>query len=261
MRRNVFGGLVLLLLGVLFLADTTGWLSVDVWTLFWPLLLIVLGLSLLIGRAFSAPDATTTLSMPLEEARKARIHLKHGAGRLTLSSGAAPDALLSGNCRGGADLEREVDGATVNVWLRQSAPAFPFFTWDARPLDWDLVLNASVLYALDLQTGAGASEIDLAPLLVSDLHLETGASKSQLTLPRAAGFTRVELHAGVAALNVRVPEGVAAAINAKGGLAHISVDRDRFPRAGESYRSPDYETAENRVEIEIETGVGAVDVR
>jgi hypothetical protein len=47
----------------------------------------------------------------------------------------------------------------------------------------------------------------------------------------------------------------------EGGLASIDVDQNRFPRAGGVYRSPDYDTAQNKVDIEVKAGVGSLDVR
>jgi hypothetical protein len=58
-----------------------------------------------------------------------------------------------------------------------------------------------------------------------------------------------------------VPQGVAASIRARGGLASINIDSNRFPRSGDVNQSPDYETAANKVDMDIQTGVGSVDIR
>jgi hypothetical protein len=44
-------------------------------------------------------------------------------------------------------------------------------------------------------------------------------------------------------------------------LSEISVDQNRFPRTGNGYQSADYDTAANKVDILIETGVGSVKVK
>lgn len=44
----MFFGFVLLILGVLFLLDNFNLLGVDVWMIFWPLLLIFWGLNILV---------------------------------------------------------------------------------------------------------------------------------------------------------------------------------------------------------------------
>jgi hypothetical protein len=69
------------------------------------------------------------------------------------------------------------------------------------------------------------------------------------------------VESGVAAVNVRIPEGVAARISVESGLAGISVDPARFPRAGNFYQSADFETAVHRADIMVRTGVGSVDIR
>jgi hypothetical protein len=45
------------------------------------------------------------------------------------------------------------------------------------------------------------------------------------------------------------------------GLGSIQVDESRFPRMGDGYQSTDYATAENRVDLDIQGGVGSVHVR
>jgi predicted membrane protein len=82
-----------------------------------------------------------------------------------------------------------------------------------------------------------------------------------VNLPIQAGYTRVEVESGAASVTLRVPEDVAARIKASGGLSEISVDQNRFPRTGNGYQSADYDTAANKVDILIETGVGSVKVK
>ena len=57
-----------------------------------------------------------------------------------------------------------------------------------------------------------------------------------------------------------MPQGVAASIEVRSALAGVHVDGTRFPRSGSGYRSPDYDSAANKVEIRVETGVGSLDI-
>jgi hypothetical protein len=82
-----------------------------------------------------------------------------------------------------------------------------------------------------------------------------------VTLPRAAGVTDVKADAGAASLTFIVPNGVAARIRPKVVIGSIRVDEDRFPRSGSDYQSPDFGSAPNRVDLEINGGVGSVGVR
>jgi hypothetical protein len=80
-------------------------------------------------------------------------------------------------------------------------------------------------------------------------------------LPRNAGFTTVKLDAGMASSRLIVPAGVAARIRASGGLTSNQIDTDHFPRTGNAYQSPDYDTAQNKVDVDLSSGLGSVQVR
>jgi hypothetical protein len=114
-----------------------------------------------------------------------------------------------------------------------------------------------------VESGAADSDIDLSGLRVTELRLRTGASGTRVTLPVAAGFTRVDAEGGAAEVRFRVPDGVAARIRSSVALGSTDVDVARFPRnaMGGGWESPDFETAENRVEIEVRGGVGSFSVR
>ena len=102
--------------------------------------------------------------------------------------------------------------------------------------------------------------MDLTHLRVTELKLETGASSCDITLPACAGFSRVVVKGGATAVKLRVPDGVAARITSEGGLAEFKINTSRFPRTSSGYESSDYGTAENKVEIHTEVGLGSVNI-
>ena len=79
-------------------------------------------------------------------------------------------------------------------------------------------------------------------------------------MPANAGMTRTRFETGAASVKVHVPDGVAARIRAQGGLASIQIDASRFPQQGDIYKSADYETANNRIDFEVQLGVGSVQI-
>jgi hypothetical protein len=263
-RSTIFWGFILILIGVLLLANTLT--QIDIGRYFWPLLLILLGLWVLWG-VFRAPRTLETeeATIPLAGARDARVRVRHGAGRLRVGSGAGLDELLSGSFGGGLEQQVKRTGDTLDVELkmRVSAAHFTFpWMWGPRStLDWTVDLNEEIPLSLDVETGASDNTLDLADLRVTDLRLQTGASATKITLPASAGRTQARISSGAASVQVRVPEGVAARIKVSSGMADIQVDKSRFPRAGGVYQSEDYDAAENKVDISIETGVGSVSVR
>ncbi|MEX1248489.1 MAG: DUF5668 domain-containing protein, partial [Anaerolineales bacterium] len=89
-RHNVFWGIILVLIGALFLGDTLGGFSFG-FRLLWPLLIIAVGVYVLLGSSWAsgANVETQEVSVPLEGAKAATVKLEHGARRLRIS-GAAP---------------------------------------------------------------------------------------------------------------------------------------------------------------------------
>jgi hypothetical protein len=261
---SVFWAIVLILVGLLFLLNNFGLLPnlhFSVWSLIWPIFLIALGIWF-VSRTF-APRAEAEVepaSIPLEGARQAEIELAHGAGELRLAAGSGGDVLAEGTFGGGLRYHARRRGDLLDVEMKMRVEPVAFLNWAPGGYDWDVQLNPDVPLVLKCETGASRSLLDLRDLKVTELKLETGASASQLTLPANAGYTRVKVQAGAARVDIRVPGGVAARIKASGALASVTVDETRFPGFDSRYQSPDYESAANKVDIEVETGVGAVTV-
>jgi hypothetical protein len=190
--------------------------------------------------------------------------VRHGAGRLAIHGGACGGCLMEGTFSGGLDHSERRLGTTLQSTLQVPHSVWSnsqFFVGGWAPIDWDLRLTGAVPIALELETGAGESMLDLSTVKAESILIKTGASSTDLTLPAQAGRTRVQVESGASAVRMRVPEGVAARISVESGLAGISVDLVRFPRFGNEYRSSDYDTAVNRVDVHVRTGVGSVDIR
>lgn len=263
MRTNtIFWGAMLILVGILLVFSNLGWISVNVWGLILSIFLIFLGITILWGVIFTSDQSVEKVHLPLEDIQQARITLKHGAGRLEISAASSEEALLEGEFGGGVEVKTHQDGAIGDVSLQVSPKGIvPFAWWPGGRIDWSVFLTPQIPLDLRLELGANEANIDLGELLVSELTLKTGASSTEITLPARAGFTHAKISSGAAAVGVRIPSNVSARIQTTTGLSEVSIDRQRFPRTGKAYQSSDYDTAENKVHLEIDTGVGSVSVR
>jgi predicted membrane protein len=75
-----------------------------------------------------------------------------------------------------------------------------------------------------------------------------------------AGSSTLDAGSGAGNVIVQIPEGVAATIHAVSGLGTVNID-SHFSRIDhDTYRSPDYESAANRIEITAHSGAGNVSV-
>ncbi|MBN2387296.1 MAG: hypothetical protein JXB85_09765 [Anaerolineales bacterium] len=259
-RGGVFWGSVLILVAILLLLRQMEMIQGNIFNYTWALLIIFVGLWFIVSALTGRPPAEgEAISIPLEGATSAKISIDHGAGRLNIRSGAPAGQLMDGKFGLGLDILSNRSGDRLDVKMKHP---HRFWTWSpGDTLDWDLRLSSEVPVSLDIDTGASATILDLSDLIVTDLDIDTGASSTELTLPANAGMTHAEIDTGVSSIKVRIPEGVAARIRVQSGIAAVNVDKNRFPAQGSGiYQSADYATAANRVDLEVETGVGAVEI-
>jgi hypothetical protein len=265
MRKNgILWGLLLIMGGILFLLDNLGFLPVSALSLFFPGILIVLGLWFLVGPlAFRQVMETRALTVPAEGCTSASIQFNHGAGEVNVTSSAVNTSLLEGTFKGGVDEKVTRNGTSANLTL--SVPeeewwGFPSATTNGG-FAWDIHLNRSIAYALEVNTGASKVTLDLHDLIITGLKMSSGANDMNVTLPEQAGKTNCKFEFGSARLDVHVPQNVAAQIKLTGALLDTNeIDQTRFPRIGDLFRSPNYDSAANTVDIIIEAGLGKVSI-
>ncbi|MCL6472755.1 MAG: DUF5668 domain-containing protein [Firmicutes bacterium] len=268
---NFFGGflgiliaLFLIVFGVLLLLSNLGIIAIspgEIFSITWPLILILLGLYIIWRHIYpmSRPGAVS-LSESLGGAAKADITLNFGAGELTIGPLISEDKLLEGKFLVKPDKTVRKLGYTLEVKLQRTQWVYRPFMFRAGD-NWQVNLSTKTPLVLRVNAGAARALIDLTENLVELVELSTGASDVTLHLPKASGFTRVVIKGGATDVKVEIPAGVAARISSTQALSSLNIDEERFPGSGTMHVSPDYETAKNRVDIEISTGVSSITVR
>jgi len=264
MRNNqLFWGVILLLAGGFMLANEMGIElpnGMSLTELIWPLALMLGGVWVLFGVFLRSKVEVENASIDLQGANSASLKISHGAGELSIHSGANPSELLHGSFAGGLEQKATRNGDRLEVRMKPAKDVmdFPFFGPRVQ-LDWDVALNPQIPTALTLNVGANKAMLDLSDLSLTDLKLETGASETRVTLP-AIGRYRADFDLGAASLNVIVPDGLSARIHVSVGMAGVSVDETRFPRNGNYYQSPNYDSATNAVDMTIDAGAASIKV-
>ena len=258
-RDGIFWGGILIVLGVLFLLQTQGLLK-DVFTWFWPFFLILLGGWIILG-IYWRPSAEggETFSIALDGAKEASIKFEHGAGQIDIRGGAPANELLNGSAGRGMEFSSHKSGDKLEAKVSAGPSFIPFIGPDSGV--WHFRLNRDVPLYLRVEAGASQIEMDLSDLNVPHARLATGASTTHLTVP-ARGISLLDIEAGAATIDIRVPEGVAARIRVKQGVTSLNIDASRFPRLdNDMYQSSNYDQSPNRVEINVEAGLGAITIK
>jgi hypothetical protein len=310
-RRHRGGGLVLpvilIALGAGLLLQNFGLLSPGVWAgvwRLWPLLLVLVGLDLLLGRRIGAVGMlgialivvgavavwtlatsglnparapgldTRTFDQPLQGASQANIEVRCAAGQLDLGPlpAGADDRLASMTFQGPPTLSPSASYQQSNAVGQLQYAVDGRAAWPTALLPWlrgssapaprmDVAVSPLVPVALTIQTGAADAHLDLDQLRATKVDLAAGASTVWLRLPSGAGPTTAYVRGGLTELTIEVPAGVAAQIRYHGGLNSVVIDQSRFPAVGgDLYRSPGYDSAPNRVDLSIDSGLASVRV-
>ncbi|WP_374712566.1 LiaI-LiaF-like domain-containing protein [Symbiobacterium terraclitae] len=293
---SIIGPFVLILLGLFFLGQSLGLISWSVWdalSRLWPVLLIVAGLDMLLGRrgpwgravavllalalvggilfrswpqvdtpppiARPAPvDEALVISRPLGSATSAQIAVESSVSRLRIKASELGDELVHGSViplsNERIDEQYEVVDGTAYYRLR-STVSIPV---DARRGQgtWDLYLSPAVPISLQLDTGVAESDIDLSGLRVTDLDVSTGVGDVRLTLP-AQGAVTGRIDAGVGQIFLRVPKGRPARIKVETGLGGTDVGGG-FRREDGYFITEDFRAGQEAIDLVVTGGIGHV---
>jgi hypothetical protein len=159
------------------------------------------------------------------------------------------------------------------------------FPWAAcnGATEWHIHLNPSVPSDITAHSGGGNVKLNLAGMAVARVSADTGGGNMDVVLldnaanlsvmaKTGGGNVTVEIGNGIAGSNtinansgagnvvIRLPSGLAARIHATSGLGKVIMD-SRFSKInGNTYQSPDYDGAADKVAITVHSGAGNVSV-
>ena len=291
----VAAGVVLLLQNL----DVIGWgFWLEVWR-FWPVLLVAVGVSLILGRrlpwlatavvaalvigstvgaallAESGRDTVAaSISEPLAGAERLDVEVDLGFGSLTIDSlpgdsSRIVEGTFEAPCRpASTSFQRYGDVASLDVEMDMGSPACQ---WGA---DWRMSLSRAPEVTIDLDAGAASIDLDLTDLRVPMLKVGAGAASVNIRMPASGGSLEAFIVAGAANIEVRIPDGVAARIVNDSAVSSFNVS-SRFPSLdgsvpdgdtimrrdpGDIFQSPGYPDAEDRISIVFDVGVSSVSV-
>ena len=243
---GLIGGVILLVIGVLFLLQNTGALRFD-WGVAWPILVIAVGLVVLAGALGGSRQHGTgvaSVAIPSDGASRLWLSLRLGAGRYRLAGGArqlveveATDPMIESRVERLGDLRR----------VRLS-PSTSWWGWNWRTgMEWRIAVAGDTPTVLDLQGGAGDFAFDLSGIDVTSATVSIGAAELRLVLPRPRGEVPIRVEGGAASLSFQVPPGVEARVTSK-GLVSTSGRQE----------TPGYASARDRVTVTVTGGAASV---
>lgn len=295
-RGGLVGPILLIGLGLVLLAQNLGWVGADLWwnlLRMWPLILIAIGIDLLIPRRSAlgtllalvlvvavfvggfwlsgislqpAPPAETeSVSVPALNVSGARIRIQPPAASLHVHALPGSQALVEGSVprsrTGKVQADWSTSGSVADVEITAGGLFVGPLVGDGTEA-WRLGLSPEVPLHLEISSGAGIVEANLTGLQIEGLEVSLGLGRSVITLPAGGNF-RGSVSGAVGQTVVIIPEGAAVRVRMTTGLGGVETPEGRrpFDLGDNEYTSPGFDTAPERIELEIDQALGQIIIR
>jgi len=228
--------------------------------------LMIAGAALLILGFIAACDETgnemrETQTVALDGATRAEVRLQMGAGELRVNSADQPSLLEASFAFNRERLRPEVSYRVVGdkgILDVRHARRHGINFGPSRNR-WDLVLGRAVPYDLDINLGAGHSDVDLRGLKLERVEMDMGVGEVNLDLrgSHASSF-KVKIDGGVGSARLNLPSEVGVRVKVDGGLG--SVNPHGLVKQAGAYVNEAYGKSPVTIDIDINAGIGSLDL-
>ena len=296
-RRGLFWPLLLITIGLVFLLVNFGFVpGVTILSLLslWPLLLILAGVDLAIGRRWplaaigidvaviavglallaSQPTLFSTpffrvggsnggerdVTVERQSASSLSLEINGGAGRFRLGGGSS--VLVEAHSPN-PDLRLrranfEGGGQEAEVRIDQSGTR----QVGGTPPDFvETKIASDVPTEIELNGGAGEFIVDLSDVMISGAELNVGAASLTLTLPKPTTTVSIEVNAGASNIIIEVPDGVEARVTTSGAFLSLRSSNTRVTAGDNTAETSGYGSATARVTVRVTAGASSITVR
>lgn len=292
-RRHVslVGPTLLVGLGIILLLNNLGYLHWSLWEIvrLWPILLIAAGLEVLLGHRSAwasavaallvlcmvaagawflsrsesavAGESTRALTYPLDGTAFAAVVLEPAVGTVRVAALVDSPNLLEADISLLPDerlTEQYVEGERARVVLSRTGGPVASYGLN-RGGTWDIRISPEARLDLTADLGVGEAVLNLTGLRVDRARLDVGVGQMKVHLPDG-GDAEIIVDGGIGTVTVYVPRGLGVRISADAGLVTRNLPSG-YARSGDTYTSPTYERADDRVDVILSLGVGTIVVR
>lgn len=200
-----------------------------------------------------------TQTIDLGSASTANVFIEFSAGQLKVSGGA--DSLMEATFRYNVDdwkprVNYNVNGSqgelVVNIPDDNKLPV-------GRELinEWDVRLNNGVPLDLEIQTGAGESNLDLSTLAASNLRVEVGAGTTNLDLSGNWDHdVSADVTGGVGNLSIKLPAEMGVRVIMDAAIVNVTATGLINKEGG--YVNKAFGSAAHTLTLNLQAGVGSV---
>jgi hypothetical protein len=207
------------------------------------------------------PVQYSSENVEMNDSESVRVEMRMGAGDLRVTDGAAK--LVRADFAYSVpswkpEVRTSHEGKQSTVIIEQPGKNHTA-TIGKMKYSWDVQLNKKVPVDLALHFGAGQARLDLGSLQLRGVEIDMGVGQLDLDLRGAPkhGYN-VGIHGGIGEATVHLPADAGIYAEAHGGIGSIKV-RGLHQEDGH-WVSESYDRAENKIRLEIQGGIGQINV-
>lgn len=190
----------------------------------------------------------------------ATFSFNSGAGRFTMGDTTAN--LIDAETESGFGryvLDKNQSDGTTDISLRmRDRRTFRFFgRWRNEA---NIRLNSQPSWEMRFDAGASKLDLDLSPYKTDKVTIDAGASTIRVKLGNRADETNIRVKTGVSTVRIEIPSSSGCEIrdNAHVGSSHF----EDFQKEEDGvWRTDNFETAKNKVYLEVDAGVSSIRVK
>jgi hypothetical protein len=226
---------------------------------------------------------TKSETVELGDADSVSVEIEMGAGELEMSGGAGE--LLEATFTYNVDeLDPEVTYSNNKLIVQHGdvkGRIGTLFDLDEYRNEWDLRFNDDVPMEMNIDLGAGRTDLTLGSLALTKLNIDAGVgdvaldlsgsqSLNQLDFDMGAGKFTLDLtgdwqedldasiQGGLGELNLRLPADVGVRVDVDTGIG--SVDTSGLTKDGDTYTNDTYGESDVTLSIKVDGGVGKINL-
>lgn len=294
---SLFWGTLLMTLGILFFLERYDifYINADLFTDFWPLLLIFIGLIVIVKEKVFRPIITgifglfaallvfsffnnascssdcdtdydnyntnTYSEKYYDGTEEALLEVSSGAGTFEILG--TTDNLVYARSKGNAGnynfTASQIDNkAKVDI----DFPEKNFKFWHKNyKNDLQIKLNETPVWRLELNIGAAKSKFDLSEFKIEKLYLHTGATDTRIKLGDKQSKCFIETNMGAADLRIDIPQSSGIKLTGQNFLITKDLPDDMYKDEEGNYISQNFNDAENQVKLVINGAAANIKIR
>jgi len=293
-RSRLAGGLVVLLIGVMFLLANMGYLDMSVWALvgrFWPALLVIGGVMLLLGVGFrwflvvllaalivlgtiGGPIVYGWATGPLTNAvyvpdpdrtdvteLRVEMHLDVPMMRVLPPTSTLYRVQVGYRSASEPQVSLDVRDGTGFLTVRQALrPQTYVLSGAGTRQNVEFGFRNDLPVELWVKTGVTSTNLDLRAYDLRRMDFDTGVGNVVMRLGAPTGTVPVNVTSGVGNVELYVPRNTAVRVTADAGVGARDIGQIGN-RSGDTWTDDSFGGATDRLDIRVSAGVGRVSVK